>query len=147
MNLVDELKEKSNELYNIKQEVIEEIKEYFDAYLNSNRFEEFLRGKIRDDEIRKREIVLSINFWEYHSGCPDTYFACGGKRWCNPENQHNHESIFYRGIRLYDIQKEICNYLEKRLMKKMIDLGFSFLRYDKKENVFGYFDIIYYFGW
>ena len=28
MSLVDELKEKSNELYNIKQEVIEEIKEY-----------------------------------------------------------------------------------------------------------------------
>ena len=147
MSLVDELKEKSNELYNIKQEIIEEIKEYFDAYLNSNRFEEFLRGKIRDDEIRKREILLSINFCEYHFGCPDTYFACGGKRWCNPENQHNYESIFYRGIRLYDIQKEICNYLEKRLMQKMIDLGFSFLRYDKKENVFGYFDIIYYFGW
>ena len=147
MSLVNELKEKSNELYNIKQEIIEEIKEYFDAYLNSNRFEEFLRGKIRDDEIRKREILLSINFCEYHFGCPDTYFACGGKRWCNPENQHNYESIFYRGIRLYDIQKEICNYLEKRLMQKMIDLGFSFLRYDKKENVFGYFDIIYYFGW
>ena len=107
MSLVDELKEKSNELYNIKQEIIEEIREYFDAYLNSNRFEEFLRGKIRDDEIRKREILLSINFWKYHSGCPDTYFACGGKRWCNPENQHNYESIFYRGIRLYDIQKEI----------------------------------------
>ena len=147
MSLVDELKEKSNELYNIKQEIIEEIKEYFDAYLNSNRFEEFLRGKIRDDEIRKREILLSINFWEYHFGRLDTYFACGGKRWCNPENQHNYESIFYRGIRLYDIQKEICNYLEERLMQKMIDLGFSFLRYDKKENVFGYFDIIYYFGW
>ena len=147
MSLVDELKEKSNELYNIKQEIIEEIKEYFDAYLNSNRFEEFLRGKIRDDEIRKREILLSINFWEYHSGCPDTYFACGGKRWYNPENQHNYESIFYRGIRLYDIQKEICNYLEKRLMQKMIDLGFSFLRYDKKEMVFGYFEISYYFGW
>ena len=32
-------------------------------------------------------------------------------------------------------------------MQKMIDLGFSFLKYDKKENVFGYFDIIYYFGW
>ena len=147
MSLVDELKEKSNILYNIKQEIIEELKEYFDAYLNSNRFEEFLRGKIRDDEIRKREILLSINFLEYHFGCPDTYFACGGKRWCNPENQHNYESIFYRGIRLYDIQKEICNYLEKRLMQRMIDLGFSFLRYDKKENVFGYFDIIYYFGW
>ena len=74
----------------------------------------------RDDEIRKREILLSINFWEYHSGCPDTYFSCGGKRWYNPEIQYNYESIFYRGIRLYDIQKEICNYLEKRLMKKMI---------------------------
>ena len=38
MSLVDELKEKSNELYNIKQEIIEEIKEYFDAYLDSNKF-------------------------------------------------------------------------------------------------------------
>lgn len=147
MNLVDELKEKSNKTYNIKQEVVEEIKGYFDEYLDSNRFENFLREKIGDDEIRKRETFLSINFWEYHSGCSDTYFACGGQRWNNPENQYNYASFFYRGIRLYDIQNEICNYLEKRLMKKMIDLGFSFLRYDKKENLFGYFEVSYYFGW
>ena len=32
-------------------------------------------------------------------------------------------------------------------MQKMIDLGFRFLRYDKEENGFGYFEISYYFGW
>ena len=69
MSLVDELKEKSNELYNIKQEIIEEMKEYFDAYLNSNRFEEFLREKIGNDEIRKREILLSVNVLLYYSVC------------------------------------------------------------------------------
>ena len=147
MSLINELKEKSNKVYDIRQEVIEEIKKYFDEYLDSDRFEEFLREKIGNDEIRKREILLSINFWEYHSGCPDTHFACGGKRWYIPENQYNYESIFYRGIRLYDIQKEICNYLEKRLIQKMRDLGFSYLRQVKKESRFEYFDSLYYFGW
>ena len=143
MNLVDE----SNKVDNIKQEVIEEIKEYFDKYLDSNIFKSFLKWEIGNNEIRKRETFLIIRFWEYFSGCSNTHFTCGGKTWNNPENQHNDESLFYRGIRLYDVQNEICNYLEKRLIQKMRDLGFSFLRQDKRKNRFDYFEAIYYFGW
>ena len=143
MNLVDE----SNKVDNIKQEVVEEIKKYFDEYSDSNRFKSFLRWEIGNDEIIKRETFLIIRFWEYFSGCSNTHFTCGGKTWNNPENQYNDESLFYRGIRLYDVQNEICNYLEKRLIQKMRDLGFSFLRQDKRKSRFDYFEAIYYFGW
>lgn len=147
MSLIDELKEKSNKAYDIRQEVIEEIKEYFDEYLDSDGFEKFLRKKIGNEEIRKRETYLAVSFWEYHSGCLDTYFSCGGKKWNNPESQCSYTSCIYRGVYLRDIQNEICNYLEKKLIQKMRDLGFNYLRQDKQESRFGYFNSLYYFGW
>ena len=64
MSLINELKEKSNKAYDIRQEVIEEIKEYFDEYLDSDRFEKFLRKHIGDEEIRNRETYLVVRFWE-----------------------------------------------------------------------------------
>ena len=147
MSLINELKEKSNKAYDIRQEVIEEIKEYFDEYLDSDRFEKFLRKNIGNEEIKNRETFLIVSFWEYHNGCLDTYFTCGGKKWNNPENQYNYGSRIYKGVYLRDIQNEICNYLEKRLIQKMKDLGFSYLRQDKKESRFEYFNSLYYFGW
>lgn len=79
MSLINELREKSNKVYDIRQEVIEEIKEYFDEYLDSDRFEKFLRKNIGNEEINNRETYLIIGFWEYHNGCLDTYFSCGVK--------------------------------------------------------------------
>ena len=100
MSLINELKEKSNKVYDIRQEVIEEIKEYFDEYLDSDRFEKFLRKNIGNEEIRNRETYLAVRFWEYHNECLDTYFTCGGKKWSNPENQYNYKSRIYRGVYL-----------------------------------------------
>lgn len=147
MSLINELKEKSNKVYDIRQEVIEEIKDYFDEYLDSNRFEKFLRKNIGNEEIRKRETYLAVRFWGYHNECPNTYFYCGGKTWTNPENPCSYNSCIYRGVYLRDVQNEICNYLERRLIQKMKDLGFNYLRQNKKESRFEYFNSLYYFGW
>ena len=107
MSLINELKEKSNKAYDIRQEVIEEIKKYFDEYLDSDRFEKFLRKSSGDEEIRSRETYLVGRFWEYHNGCPNTYFSCGGKKWSNPENPYSYKSCIYRGVYLRDVQNEI----------------------------------------
>ena len=147
MNLINELKQKSNEAYNVKQEVIREIKDYFNEYLNSDDFENYLRTHIDKEEIEKRETSLIVEFWEYHIGCSDTYFYCGGKRWNNPEVQYSYDSRKYKEVMLCDIQSDVCQYLETKLIHRMKELGFNYLRQDKVGNRFNYFDTRYYFGW
>ena len=147
MNLIDELKAKSNQADNTKQEIIEEIKSYFDDYLKSERFENFLRANIRDDEIKARKKCLRVEFWEYHSGCSDTYFYCGGKYWYNPENKSRWESHHYKGIELQKIHKEICPHLTAKLISRMSDLGFDLLSREDKSSRLDYYKSYLCFGW
>lgn len=143
MSLINELKEKSNKAYDVRQEVIEEIKEYFDKYLDSDRFENYLKKSIDKDEIAKRTTYLVVRFWEYHVDCSDTHFSCGGKIWYNPKKQ----SHTYKGVNLYDVQNDICKHLETKMIQRMRDLGFNYLGQNMSENRFKYFDSLYYFGW
>lgn len=147
MSLINELRGRSNKVDDIRKEVIEEIKSYFDGYLESENFEKNLKKYISQEDIKKREKMLQIQFWAYHSGCSNTYFYCGGKKWTNPENEYGVSSWDYKGISLYSIHDEICSYLENRLIKKMRSLGFSFLRERDDRGRLDYFNVLYYFGW
>lgn len=147
MSLINELREKSANANNVKQEVIEEIKNYFDKYLQGDGLEQFLRKAIDKTDIKERKKFMQIKFWEYHSGCSTTHFYCSGIEWFNPENTNDILSCEYKGIKLRDIQNEVCNYLSDTLVKKMIELGFHVVSNEYKPNRLGYYERHFYFGW
>lgn len=146
MNLITELKAKSNSTDNVKQEIIKEIQTYFDKYLDEG-LENFLQHRIGDAEIKERKVFLKVEFWAYHSGCSTTNFYCAGKYWYNPENKDDIQSWYYKGIELRTINEEICGYLTTKLEKRMCELGFNLLSKEKQKSGIGYHDTHFYFGW
>ena len=146
MNLVEKLKQQSDNYHETRQTIIKEIKNHFDEYFNSDLLEKYLEKKIHRTEIEQRKVCLSIEFWEYHIDCSDTYFFCAGKKWIHPEEK-GYKSRRYKSIQLNSIQQEICEYLEDRLIEKMKELGFRYLTTACNRNKFEYFDANYYFGW
>ena len=146
MSLINDLKAKSNEVENTKKSIIEEIKAYFDEYLE-NRLEKFLEKRIGEEEIKERKVCLRVSFWAYKSGCSTTNFHCGGGVWFNPIEKEGYKSQYYKGIELETLDKEIGDYLSKKLKNKMQDLGFSLIIERKIESRFDYYDMAYEFGW
>lgn len=144
MSLINGLREKSNNAQNIKYEVIEEIKRYFDEYLEGDNLEKFLRYTIKDDDVKERKKFMQIKFWEHHSGCSETHFYCAGKYWYNPENRYSWE---YKGVRLSTIDSIIGEYLTSKLINKMKELGFILLSNELKNNRLDYYERHFYFGW
>lgn len=147
MSLITELREKSANAEVIKSEVIAEIKNAFDKYLNGDRLEDYLRNRIGNQEIKERKVFMSVEFWEYHDGCSTTHFHCGGCAWYNPENRHDWKSRRYKGVELRTIDKEVCNYLSSRLVNRMNELGFYLVSKEDSKSRFGYYHTNYYFGW
>ena len=147
MSLINELKAKSDTADCTKQEIIEEIKAYFDKYLDGDGLENHLRKTISASEIKERKTFTKVEFWEYHSGCTTTVFRCGGKCWYNPENRDGWKSHKYKGVELISIHKEVCSYLSDKLEKRMRELGFEMVSKEDQKSRLGYYDTHYYFGW
>lgn len=147
MNLIDELRAKSANAEEIKLNVIAEIQHFFDSYLNSELFEEYLRHKIGDEEIKKRQVFIGVEFWKYHTGCSCTHFSCGVHRWTNPENEYGYKSHSYKNIELISIQNKICNYIASRLKERMNELGFYQVSERDIKGKLGYYHTLFYFGW
>ena len=147
MKFIDELKAKSNQAHETKIEVIEEIKNYFNEYLNSEQFESDLKRRIGRTEIEERKVRCFVAFREYMSGCGTTRFSLDGYRWLNPEHNEGYESTRYKNLELAKLQFEVCNHLESRLFFKMKELGFTYLYQEDCKNRFEFFDRNYYFGW
>lgn len=147
MSLINELREKSNNVEINRQEVIAEIKAYFDEHLDSDKLENYLRKHIGEYEVAKRKIHTKVEFWEWHDGCSDTHFYCCGKYWHNPEDSRNYVSRTYKDIELIDVQEEICIYLRAKLIRRMEELGFNLVKEERQKSRFGYFNTLLYFGW
>ena len=147
MNLIAELKAKSANADSVRREVIEGIKAYFDKYLEGDGLENTLRKRIGTSEIRDRKVFMSVEFWEYHSGCSTTSFRCGGEHWYNPEDRDGWKSYNYKGVELRTIDKEVGEYLSAKLEKRMSELGFTLVSKKFECNRFNYYNIHYYFGW
>lgn len=147
MSFITELKSKSEALENKKTEVIEEIKKSFDNFFDSHLFEHALKLEIKEKELKERRVFLMTKFWQYSSGCSTTNFYCAGARWYNPENKEDIASWDYKGIRLKDINTEVCTYLSSKLKQKMEEMGFELLSEEDKTNRFEYYERHFYFGW
>lgn len=146
MSLVESLREKSKLFESTRQEVVEEIKAYFDDYFNSNEFEKYVES-ISKNHIKDRTIPIKIEFWEYHMGCSDTNFYCCGCKWCNPQNQYSIKSWKYKDVWLRDVQFDVCEYLTGLTLSQMQKLGFEYKGADGITNKMGYYETWLYFGW
>jgi hypothetical protein len=147
MSLINELRAKSANAEVIKSEVIAEIKRDFDAYLNSEAFENYLRNRVGAQEIKNRKLFIDVQFWAYHSGCSTTQFRCGGQAWYNPENKEGYSSHSYKGVELVTIQDEICSYISNRLKSRMNELGFYLVSTEDAKGRLNYYHTLFYFGW
>lgn len=147
MSFINELREKSAGAEATKNDIIAEIKNSFDQYLNSDRLEQYLRLCIGDAEIKQRKVFMKVEFWEYHSGCSTTHFHCGGCNWYNPDNRNGWDSCNYKGVELRTIDKEVCNYLSSRLVNRMNELGFYLVSQEDQKGRLGYYNRHFYFGW
>ena len=143
MSLINELRVKSYNAENAKQEVIAEIKGYFDKYFEGDGLEQYLRVWIHSGHIEQRQVNLGVSFWEHHDGCSGTNFSCGGGRWMNPDPK----SWRYKGVELRTIDNDVCDYLLTKLIAKMRELGFHFVSENDCRSRFGYYDKSVYFGW
>ena len=146
MAFIDELRNKSDMYETVEKEVINEIIDEFREYFDSGKFEAYLKRWIDATAIKKRECVLLVNFWNYSSGCSDTCFRCGGKVWKNPEgtgwNSHN-----YKGISLYDINREVCQVLFSILCSKVERMGFTIQNINNNETWLGYYSRVIKITW
>lgn len=147
MNLMNELRIKSAHAENNRAEVIAEIKASFDKNINGADFEEHLRRRINDSDIKARKTFMKVEFWEYHSGCSTTHFHCGGYVWYNPENREGWNSHSYKGVELSQIDDEVGEYLSSLLENRMRELGFYVVSKENAKGGLGHYHYNYYFGW
>lgn len=145
MSLIEELREKSNIANDIKKQVIEEIKAYFDEYLKGNELENDLKTTILKEEIRERKSYLTVAFWEYYSRCSETYFRCGKKCWYIPKTEDS--DYFYKGVELSKIQRDVCSYVALQLELKLKELGFTIIDRKMVETRLHNYEKKIYFGW
>ena len=80
-------------------------------------------------------LTLNIEFWNYHSGCSETNFSCGGIKFKLDYGKYD-----YKGIELYDIQHKVCDKLSILLCDKLEELGLTIVSKTRHDNEyrFGY---------
>lgn len=138
MNLAEKLNKQSMSVEATKEAVIDEIFEYFENVFNSGRFEKEFEKRITADNLSKRLVNIGVSFWNYTSGCSDTYFRISCFYWHNPEGK-GWDSKTYKGIKLSDIQKELGRKLLNLTEYHLKQMGFN-IRIENKESWLDYYD-------
>lgn len=136
MSFIQEIKEIENNRNNQEEIVINEIVDYFKEKLNSDKYKEYLKKRITDKiNESKNTLELNIEFWNYHSGCSETNFSCGGIKFKLDYGKYD-----YKGIKLYDIQHKVCDKLSVLLCDKLEELGLTIVSKTRHDNEyrFGY---------
>lgn len=147
MSLIEELRAKSTNIESTKANIVSEIRNYFDKYLMSDKFEDYLRNRVGKEEALNRKLGINIEFWAFHSGCSATHFSCGGCTWYNPDKPDSWESHYYKGIELVTIHEEVCCHIASQLRKRMVELGFHLCDNENLKGKLNYYHMYFYFGW
>ena len=146
LSLIEELKQKSDLAANTSAAVTEEIKAFYGAYFMSSEFETYIRSIIKSDEIARRQIHITVSFWEYIPGCSNTGFHAAGKNW--RINSEDHGSNYkYKGVELKSVHNDVCSWIADKLVTRMKQLGFTSLGEEVNKSRFNFFDKRFYFGW
>ena len=140
MNLAEKFNKKSEEVENRVEEVTNEIVLYFKNIFETGQFEDVLERNLTKENKIDRRKILFVEFWDYSSGCSDTNFRVGFHTWKNPEGR-GYNSRRYKGLDLYNIQKDVGKKLLNLTEYYLKDMGFkvtvedneSWLHYFKKK--------------
>lgn len=138
MTFLEEIKEMENNRNSRESIVINDILNYFRVKMESDDFKNALKNDYIKRAINngKHTTILPIEFWEYSTGCQNTYFSVGGcGRWeLEPKNNVYDSHYNYKGIRLHDIHKTICSKLSTMLQDKIKELGLEIVSCVRKDN-------------
>lgn len=127
MNFAEILREKTDEINITKKEVVDEIVDKFNNYLNNGNFENYLKKIITDSDLEKGYKTLYSEFWKYHPGCSGTNFTIAGFKFRNTEvSEYSLEANYYKGIELKSIQKEVIDNCLNHLYTKLEEMGFKY---------------------
>ena len=141
-NLLEMAQRESKRVDDTKKEIVEEISQYFENYIESEQFELYIKDIINKHETAENKCFkLYSEFWAYHSGCGPTNFSLGNYRWYNPESeQYSIKSHNYKGIELVTIQDEILIRINSMARSKLEEFGFTYdnLSSHSKKNNCGY---------
>lgn len=137
MNFIEEIRQMENDRYSKEGVVINDILDYFEKKMNNNEFKEILKNYIKEAINKaKNTCDLKIEFWEYHSGCSDTYiYVSGCGKFEIKGNNDSYDSKYnYKGVRLEEIHKRICKELSKMLKEKLEELGLKVLSSKREDD-------------
>ena len=138
MSFIDEIKEMENDRNSKENIVVNDILEYFKERMENEKFTEVLKNNYIKEAINegKNTCDLMIEFWEYSSGCSNTYIYVGGcgRFELKPTDDDYHSHYDYKGIRLKDIHKRICKELSKMLKEKLEELGLTILSSEREDD-------------
>lgn len=127
MNFAETLREKTDEINATKAEVVDEIVDKFNNYLNNGDFENYLKKIMTKSDLEKGYKTLYSEFWQYHSGCSGTNFTIVGFKFRNREvSEYSLEANYYKGIELKSIQKEVIDNCLNHLYAKLEEMGFKY---------------------
>ncbi len=137
MSFIEEVKNMENERKNKEKEVCEDIINFFKNKMKSEKFEENLKRYIKDAiDNGKSSVNLKIEFWEYISGCSSTYIyvsCCGEFKLTGKENDYD-SYYCYKGIRLKNIHKDLCNKLSNLFKDKIEELGLKIVNSERLDD-------------
>lgn len=137
MNFLEEIKEIQNDRDNKENIVVNEILDYFKEKMETDRFKANIKERIKD-AINKgdKKCILQVEFWEYHSGCSNTYIYVGGCGKFEISEEKNGSNYKYKEIELEKIHKRICSKLNDMLIEKLEELGLKIINSKRRDNDF-----------
>lgn len=126
MSFINDIRKMQIEKMNVEEDVITEIVKYFESKYNSKEYEDYLKSKI-EKQIKesRRTLTLNVEFWEYHSGCSTTHIEGGGVTFSIPYNEEYSKNLYYKSVRLEEVQHDICDRVSNILLKKLKELGLT----------------------
>ena len=137
MSFLEDIKGIEKERQEKENEIINEIVEYFNTRINSEKYEEYLKKRIVEKiNESKNTLTLYMKFWRYRDGCSGTNFSCGGYTWYLEKQENQVDKYRYKGINLGDIHNEICKKIHTILLMKLESLGLEIIKDNKVESRF-----------
>lgn len=144
MALIDELKAKSNGIEDNKKEVMKEIKDYFNKYLHSKQFENYIE---KHSDLQKRRVNIWVEYWQHSAGCSGTNFGINNCRfYINKDDEYSYNTK-YKGVDVSKCQLEIGAMLYYLVKDVMEELGFTYVGTEDKMCWLGYYDKLLTYTW
>ena len=123
---------------------MDEIKDVFNKYLHSEKFENYIKSY---GDMQKRRIKITVEYWQYTAGCSATSFSVGaGHFYINKDNENSYNTK-YKGVDVSKCQLEIGAMLYYLVRDVMDELGFTYEGTEDKMCWLKYYDKELTYSW